>query len=169
MKRICRRWGEDEKDYLRRRYPVEGGVAVAEALCRTYASVCKMAARLGVSVPASVLEEVRHKSRAKASATIGRLYRMERFRIRSGMSQQTKRVFNEYPKRVKAYVYNAVYRRHYFHCEDEPFDVLYYDDKTLRTPNEALMAKRYGVKFVKWTEGSELSDNSDNSDISEED
>lgn len=149
--RIYRFWTAEEKDYLCRHYPGKGSAAVAKALCRTADAVSQKAIRMGVRLSDEYNKEVRRASHAKMGATRRKIFRMEHFRIRSGMPQQTRILFNEYPKRVRSYVYGAISRRHYFHCEGDPFDVLYYDEETLRTPNEALMAARYGVKFVPFT------------------
>lgn len=87
--------------------------------------------------------EVISKSTARRRKTV----LMEKFRIMSGMRQQTKLVISMLPKKTSASIRRLVYRYNYFRSETD-FLTLHYDEQTRRTSREEYFSKRYGIKFI---------------------
>lgn len=148
--KIWRSWTKEEEDYLLDNYTRLGPTAIARALGRSYFSVMHRAHRLKLSMPRPVRCAIIRATVPKRAATLRRVYVAERFRMFSGMPQQTKLRINCHPKHVRDFVYRAVSTHGYFHCEGEPFDVLYYDEDTRRFVREAQLAEKYGVKFINY-------------------
>ena len=74
-------------------------------------------------------------------------WRMEYFRVRSGMPQQTNFNLRQIPRLV----YNKIYYqiRHNGYIQDEyDFKTLYYDENTKRSKIEKNMAEKYKIKFL---------------------
>ena len=74
-------------------------------------------------------------------------WRMEYFRVRSGMPQQTNFNLRQIPRSV----YNKIYYqiRHNGYIQDEyDFKTLYYDENTNRSKIEKNMAEKYKIKFL---------------------
>ena len=74
-------------------------------------------------------------------------WRMEYFRVRSGMPQQTNFNLRQIPRSV----YNKIYYqiRHNGYIQDEyDFKTLYYDENTKRSKIEKNMAEKYKIKFL---------------------
>ena len=74
-------------------------------------------------------------------------WRMEYFRVRSGMPQQTNFNLRQIPRSV----YNKIYYqiRHNGYIQDEyDFKTLYYDENTKRSKIEENMAEKYKIKFL---------------------
>ena len=78
-------------------------------------------------------------------------WRMEYFRVRSGMPQQTNFNLRQIPRSV----YNKIYYqiRHNGYIQDEyDFKTLYYDENTKRSKIEKNMAEKYKIKFLSISE-----------------
>ena len=74
-------------------------------------------------------------------------WRMEDFRVRSGMPQQTNFNLRQIPRSV----YNKIYYqiRHNGYIQDEyDFKTLYYDENTKRSKIEKNMTEKYKIKFL---------------------
>ena len=74
-------------------------------------------------------------------------WRMEYFRVRSGMPQQTNFNLRQIPRSV----YNKIYYqiRHNGYIQDEyDFKTLYYDENTKRSKIEKNMTEKYKIKFI---------------------
>ena len=74
-------------------------------------------------------------------------WRMEYFRVRSGMPQQTNFNLRQIPRSV----YNKIYYqiRHNGYIQDEyDFKTLYYDENTKRSKIEKNMIEKYKIKFL---------------------
>ena len=74
-------------------------------------------------------------------------WRMEYFRVRSGMPQQTNFNLRQIPRSV----YNKIYYqiRHNGYIQDEyDFKTLYYDENTKRSKIEQNMTEKYKIKFL---------------------
>ena len=74
-------------------------------------------------------------------------WRMEYFRVRSGMPQQTNFNLRQIPRPV----YNKIYYqiRHNGYIQDEyDFKTLYYDENTKRSKIEKNMTEKYKIKFL---------------------
>ena len=74
-------------------------------------------------------------------------WRMEYFRVRSGMPQQTNFNLRQIPRSV----YNKIYYqiRHNGYIQDEyDFKTLYYDENTKRSKIEKNMTEKYKIKFL---------------------
>ena len=74
-------------------------------------------------------------------------WRMEYFRVRSGMPQQTNFNLRQIPRSV----YNKIYYqiRHNGYIQDEyDFKTLYYDGNTKRSKIEKNMTEKYKIKFL---------------------
>ena len=74
-------------------------------------------------------------------------WRMEYFRVRSGMPQQTNFNLRQIPRSV----YNKIYYqiRHNGYIQDEyDFKTLYYDENTKRSNYEKELTEKYKIKFL---------------------
>lgn len=143
-----RSWTKEEEDFLLANYVRMGPSAIARALGRSYSSVANRSQRFGLSMPLEARRAIIRAMTPQRAATLRRVYAVERFRMRSGLPQQTKLRINDYPKRVCDFVHRAVSVHGYFHCDGEPFDALYYDEDTRRMARETRHAEKYGVKFI---------------------
>lgn len=112
-----------------------------------------MAMKMKLKVSESGMKNIQYNKSVKQRATHKRLYRTERLRKLSGLQQKTGMLINLFPKRIQNVVNKYICVRKYFHCEGEPFDVLYYDENTKRTSHESIMSARYGIKFVQYDDG----------------
>lgn len=84
---------------------------------------------------------------SKRSAKRRKTMRMERFRIMSGMRQQTKLRISILPKKTSNSIRRLVTLHNYFRSETDSL-TLHYDEQTRRTPNEEYFSRRYGIKFI---------------------
>ena len=84
---------------------------------------------------------------SKRSAKRRKTMRMERFRIMSGMRQQTKLWISILPKKTSNSIRRLVTLHNYFRSETDSL-TLHYDEQTRRTPNEEYFSRRYGIKFI---------------------
>lgn len=75
-----------------------------------------------------------------------RVYKMERFRIMSGMKQATNYHISLTPKLARKAIYRLA-RRGYWYDSLEDLR-LYYDGETSRTRNEQLLTRRHRIEFV---------------------
>lgn len=74
-------------------------------------------------------------------------WRMEYFRVRSGMPQQTNFNLRQIPRSVYNKVYHQI--RHNGYIQDKyDFKTLYYDENTKRSKIEKNMAEKYKIKFL---------------------
>ena len=74
-------------------------------------------------------------------------WRMEYFRVRSGMPQQTNFNLRQIPRSVYNKVYHQI--RHNGYIQDEyDFKTLYYDENTKRSKIEKNMTEKYKIKFL---------------------
>lgn len=72
---------------------------------------------------------------------------MEKFRIMSGMRQQTKLVISMLPRKTSSSIRHLVSRYSYFRSETDSL-ALHYDEQTRRTSREEYFSRRYGIKFI---------------------
>ena len=72
---------------------------------------------------------------------------MEKFRIMSGMRQQTKLVISMLPRKTSSSIQHLVSRYSYFRSETDSL-TLHYDKQTRRTSREEYFSRRYGIKFI---------------------
>lgn len=84
---------------------------------------------------------------SKRSAKRRKTMRMERFRIMSGMRQQTKLRISILPKKTSNSIRRLVTLHNYFRSETDSL-TLHYDEQTRRTPNEEYFSRRYSIKFI---------------------
>lgn len=92
------------------------------------------------------------EERAKAqSERMKRLFRMERFRILSGMRQRTRYNLNFVSHATAKFLYRSKYNRNYV-CPSLTDRTLYYDGETRRYPDEQPYAAKYHVTFKPLTE-----------------
>ena len=74
-------------------------------------------------------------------------WRMEYFRVRSGMPQQTNLTLRQIPRSVYNKVYHQI--RHNGYIQDEyDFKTLYYDENTKRSSYEKELTEKYKIKFL---------------------
>lgn len=88
----------------------------------------------------------------KKAETIKKKYRMERFRMMSGLPQETKWRVSLIPKRIRGAMWRIVRKYNYFKPDTDTC-TLYYDSQTKRLPNdykynEEYYIKKYGIEFV---------------------
>ena len=88
--------------------------------------------------------------RAKATDTMRRTRRMEKWRLMSGLQKKTKLRFRSVPLRVYQALYHLKHKYNYFSL-DEAY-VLFYDTQTRRCNDEQYYSIRYGIKFVEANE-----------------
>ena len=84
---------------------------------------------------------------SKRSAKRRKTMLMERFRIMSGMRQQTKLVISMLPRKTNSSIRHLVSRYNYFRSETDCL-TLHYDGQTRRTSREEYFSRRYGIKFI---------------------
>ncbi len=151
------------EDFRRRAmefYVTHSAQEVAQMMGAKQTTISHWAQRRGVRHDAATVTRLRKKARAASQSARtresyvngqikrARTYRMERFRLMSGMTRKTNIRICMVPKKTAHAMYNACYRRNYF-CMDSLTPTLYYDEQTRRGDYcEAILAKRYGIKFV---------------------
>ena len=74
-------------------------------------------------------------------------WRMEYFRVRSGMPQQTNFNLRQIPRSVYNKVYHQIRHNRYIQDEND-FKTLYYDDNTKRSSYEKELTEKYKIKFL---------------------
>ena len=74
-------------------------------------------------------------------------WRMEYFRVRSGMPQQTNFNLRQIPRSVYNKVYHQIRHNRYIQDEND-FKALYYDDNTKRSSYEKELTEKYKIKFL---------------------
>lgn len=89
--------------------------------------------------------------RKEQSERMARLFRMERFRILSGMRQKTRYNLNFVSLPTAKFLYRSKYNRNYV-CPSLTDRTLYYDGDTRRYPDEQLYAAKYHVTFETLTD-----------------
>ena len=151
---------EDFRQRAMELYVTHSAQEVADMMGTKQTTVSHWAQRRGVRHDAATIKRLRQKASNErkrvmtkeiyASSQIkrSRTYRMERFRLLSGEGQKTNIRICLVPKRIAHAMYNACYRRNYFRMGSVT-PTLYYDEQTHRSEQcEALLTKRYGIKFV---------------------
>lgn len=74
-------------------------------------------------------------------------WRMEYFRVRSGMPQQTNLYLRQVGRGAYSIIYKYIRDRGYIQDEND-FKTLYYDNNTKRSNVEKKMAEKYKIKFL---------------------
>ena len=83
----------------------------------------------------------------KISDIMRKKWRMEYFRVRSGMPQQTNLYLRQVGKGAYSIIYKYIRDRGYIQDEND-FKTLYYDDNTKRSNVEKKMAEKYKLKIL---------------------
>lgn len=162
MAKKCRRFTEEEKQYIRERAPHTTYAQVARELGVRAHAVTQWARMHGVR---NDINEVRRaqlefaKSLAlrrndinkKISATMKETFRKERLRDKYGLDLHTSRIICGMPTKIRCFRTRSHILYGYImqNCrlaDSDPY-VMYYDENTRRYKNEELMSKRYYIRF----------------------
>lgn len=151
---------EDFRQRAMELYVTHSAQEVAEMMGAKQTTISHWAQKRGVRHDTATVKRLRKKARAASKEATtrqsyvngqikrARTYRMERFRLLSGMERKTNIRISMVPKKIAHAMYNACYRRNYFRM-DSLTPTLYYDEQTRRGDYcEAILTKRYGIKFV---------------------
>lgn len=84
---------------------------------------------------------------SKLSEKITHTRKMESWRVRSGLEQNTKYKVRITPKRIQNAMYHLRKKYGYFY-ETVDKTVLYYDSLTRRVENENYYTEKYGISFI---------------------
>lgn len=84
---------------------------------------------------------------SKLSKKITHTRKMESWRVRSGLEQNTKYKVRITPKRIQNAMYHLRQKYGYFY-ETVDKTVLYYDSQTIRVKNENYYTEKYGISFI---------------------
>lgn len=152
---------EEHIQKIRELYPDHTGKDIAELIGCSKESVSVYARRLGLAHSAELLQEMKRKRTAAATASrtpetykkiaekMRRVRLAETTRKLSGMAQTTKCQIRLLPSKTRKYMTSIVYRCNYFRYGDPDDAVLYYDSETKRSAKvEEFAAKKYGIKFL---------------------
>ena len=88
------------------------------------------------------------EGRNKVAKSIVKMYRMERFRVDSGMKQKTRIRLRKYPKKYRNAMRHLVIKRGYIQSEDDKS--LFFRDKNTKRSREEYFAKKYKFKFEQY-------------------
>ena len=84
---------------------------------------------------------------SKLSEKITHTRKMESWRVRSGLEQNTKYKVRITPKRIQNAMYHLMQKYGYFY-ETVDKTELYYDSQTRRVKNENYYTEKYGISFI---------------------
>lgn len=85
------------------------------------------------------------KARAEAGRKLSKLWRMEKWRVRSGMEQVSRLRVSVLPKKTMAAIYRLTETYGYLYATGNL--TLWYDAKTRRNPLEQYYTDKYGIHF----------------------
>lgn len=159
-------FGKDFEEALRKYYPTMSASEIARLTGYKIHTIYKWVAIWGLkhdeatakrllekkkkNFDLSHTQEVNERIRRKRL----RMYRMERFRIMSGMPQKTKCAINLLPQRTQNAIRQLCRGRNYYRTE--PNCTLYYDSQTRRCNyhcyTEEYFTRVYGITFKKGDE-----------------
>lgn len=88
------------------------------------------------------------EGRKKVAKSIVKMYRMERFRVDSGMKQKTRIRLRKYPKKYRNAMRHLVVKRGYIQSEDDKS--LFFRDKNTKRSREEYFTKKYKFKFEQY-------------------
>ena len=88
------------------------------------------------------------EGKEKLSRSITKMYRLERFRVNSGMEQKTRIRLRKYPKKYINAMQYLVIKRGYIRSEDDKS--LFFRDKNTKRSREEYFAKKYKFKFEQY-------------------
>lgn len=149
-----RAWTREDDDYVRSHFPDEPTGDVARALGRTKAAVAKRAEALFIRKCDAYMEALAvrrhteyktHANSAKASATLRRLYRLERARVMHGLPQKTRLRISFEAQEKRGYI-NRMLRHGYIISADR--HTLYYTPATSRRLRAESHAGRYHMRVM---------------------
>ena len=119
-----------------------------------------LASKYGVTKSKEKIERIAEKRRQvlnntknkdgywdKIRNTMLRNWRMEYFRVSSGMPQKTNLILRQVSKSAYTRIYAYVVKRGYIQDEDD-FKTLYYDDNTKRSKSERIVCEKYKIKIL---------------------
>ena len=158
---IDRRKKYDIDDIVYKYYPNMSSREIAEKFGHSKSLYIKRAKQLGVKKSKEFL--IRQQSnnynalrafldteegRKKVAKSIVKMYRMERFRVDSGMKQKTRIRLRKYPKKYRNAMRHLVIKRGYIQSEDDKS--LFFRDKNTKRSREEYFAKKYKFKFEQY-------------------
>ena len=158
---IDRRKKFDIDDIVYKYYPNMSAREMAERFGHSKSLYIKRARQLGVKKSKEFL--IRQQSnnynalraflnteegRKKVTKSIVKMYRMERFRVDSGMKQKTRIRLRKYPKKYRNAMRHLVVKRGYIQSEDDKS--LFFRDENTKRSREEYFTKKYKFKFEQY-------------------
>ena len=158
---IDRRKKFDIDDIVYKYYPNMSAREMAERFGHSKSLYIKRARQLGVKKSKEFL--IRQQSnnynalrafldtkegKEKLSRSITKMYRLERFRVNSGMEQKTRIRLRKYPKKYRNAMRHLVVKRGYIQSEEDKS--LFFRDKDTKLSNEDYFTKKYKFKFEQY-------------------
>lgn len=158
---IDRRKKYDIDEIVYKYYPNMSSREIAEKFGHSKSLYIKRAKQLGVKKSKEFL--IRQQSnnynalrafldtkegKEKLSRSITKMYRLERFRVNSGMEQKTRIRLRKYPKKYRNAMRHLVVKRGYIQSEDDKS--LFFRDKNTKLSNEDYFTKKYKFKFEQY-------------------
>ena len=126
-------------------YPTTPNWKIAKELGCSIGIVRRVVKAFRLQRSAENLKRVNEETYRYIAERASRTRRMEEFRVKSGMPQQTKTKIRVLSNRV----YHAMWylRKYYNYFYERDKAVLYYDSSTSRHPDEQHYTNKYGIKF----------------------
>lgn len=103
-------------------------------------------ARIDAYVRMKRKEGLKNRNLHKLSEKVKTTRKMESWRVRSGLRQETKYKVRITPKKVQYAMYHLFKKYNYFY-DTVDSHTLYYDSQTKRSSNEQYYIDKYGLKF----------------------
>lgn len=160
---------EENHRFIREHYMTMGNKEMADAIGQTPQYVYQYRKRHGLAIPPDVLarahcgfakvyEDPEYARQMQERAAEGRrkMIKMERFRIMSGLKQQTRMPLTMVPLKIRKRIHNLCRQYNYYKCDDSlKTATIYYDSHTRRSRYEYRDTAKYGIKFVQGDEEEE--------------
>ena len=158
---IDRRKKYDIDDIVYKYYPNMSAREMAERFGHSKSLYIKRAKQLGVKKSKEFLIQQQSNNynalrafldtkegKEKLSRSITKMYRLERFRVNSGMEQKTRIRLRKYPKKYRNAMRHLVVKRGYIQSEEDRS--LFFRDKDTKLSNEDYFTKKYKFKFKQY-------------------
>ena len=158
---IDRRKKYDIDDIVYKYYPNMSSREIAEKFGHSKSLYIKRAKQLGVKKSKEFLIQQQSNNynalrafldtkegKEKLSRSITKMYRLERFRVNSGMEQKTRIRLRKYPKKYRNAMRHLVVKRGYIQSEEDRS--LFFRDKDTKLSNEDYFTKKYKFKFEQY-------------------
>ena len=158
---IDRRKKYDIDDIVYKYYPIMSSRELAEKFGHSKSLYVKRAKQLGVKKSKAFLIQQQSNNynalrafldtkegKEKLSRSITKMYRLERFRVNSGMEQKTRIRLRKYPKKYRNAMRHLVVKRGYIQSEEDKS--LFFRDKNTKLSNEDYFTKKYKFKFEQY-------------------